>query len=181
MTANLSEYSISIPREVSVDLGEQELVISGPKGRLAHKLPHLFKLKKSDSSLVLTYSSADKKVRALAGTWRSHIANMFRGVLEGFSKKLIVEGIGYRVRQDGEFLLFELGFSHPIKFPIPRDIAVLISKDSITISGIDRELVGSTAAKIRALRPPDPYKGKGIRYESEVLRLKPGKRAVGAA
>lgn len=176
-----SKNNVAIPAGLTLKLDRGSIVVTGPKGKVSRRLPVGLEFELKDDLLHLEYSQASKASRAMAGTLRSHLENMFKGVSEGFSKRLVIEGIGYRVRGEGGTLIFELGFSHPIQFPIPEGIEAVVVKDSITISGVDRELVGSVAAKIRSLRPPDPYKGKGIRYESEVLRLKPGKRAVGAA
>lgn len=169
---------IPIPPGVKIEMTNGEVRVSGPKGTLTRVIPPLVTIEERDSSIFLTFPEGEKEGRALGGSVRAHLLSMFRGVEQGFSKRLILEGVGYRVRQEGNVLIFEIGYSHPVRFPFPEGIEVEIEKDRITLVSSDRELLGLTAAKIRSLRPPDPYKGKGIRYEDEVLRLKPGKRAV---
>lgn len=172
---------ISIPQGVTVEIEEGMISVKGPKGTLTRKLPPGMHLERTHTDLILRPKGLEKASRALAGTFRAHLHNMLRGVEVRFRKRLIIEGVGYRVRQEGATLVFELGFSHPVRFSIPDGLRVTIEKDGLLLESSDRELLGATAAKIRNLRLPDPYKGKGIRYEDEVLRLKPGKRAVSTA
>jgi large subunit ribosomal protein L6 len=131
-----------------------------------------------DKEINLKPKRNSKQIISLWGTYASHIKNMIEGVIKGFEKKLVIEGIGYKVQSDGSNLTFNLGFSHPMKLEIPKDIKITIEKNIIGIFGIDKEKIGSFGAKIRALKKPEPYKGKGIRYENEIIRRKAGKKAT---
>ena len=162
-----------------VEINDEKIVIEGPKGKLERKLPSEIFVKKENDILVVSFKGAGEK-EALWGTWRSHIANMIEGAKEGFEKNLKIEGVGWKASIEGKDLVLNVGFSHPVKISSPEGITFLTEKNIIKISGPDKDLVGSTAAKIRKVRPPEPYKGKGIRYENEVVRRKAGKKAVTA-
>jgi len=167
---------IPIPTGVKVSIGEDLIEVHGPKGRLATSVPGGIRFEMADGSLSATRSSDSKEHKALHGLARSLVANAVRGVTEGFQRELDIVGIGYRAEVKGKSVLLSLGFSHPIEFPIPTGINVTVDKQTrLVVSGIDKQKVGQTAATIRSLRKPDPYKNKGIRYVGEVLKKKVGK------
>lgn len=155
------------------------IVVKGPRGTLRVALPHGIHLERQDSHLVLRREDSDQA--ALHGMARSLVANAVQGVTQGFERHLDIVGIGYRAEKKGEVVAFALGYSHPIEFPIPDGIAISIEKQThIVVTGMDKQQVGQVAAEIRALRPPDPYKNKGIRYTGERLKKKVGKAAAAA-
>jgi large subunit ribosomal protein L6 len=170
---------ISIPKGVSVQADAAALLVKGPKGNLHVPLPHGIQMEKQDGHLVLKRENDDQS--ALHGLARSLLANAVHGVTEGFQKHLDIVGIGYRAESKGKSVTFTLGYSHPIDFPVPDGVAISVEKQThVVVSGADKQMVGHVAAKIRGLRPPDPYKNKGIRYTGERLKKKVGK-AAGAA
>ena len=155
------------------------LVVKGPKGSLRIALPAGILLEKQDGHVLLKRETDEHA--ALHGLARSLLANAVRGVTTGFEKQLDIVGIGYRAESKGKLVTFALGYSHPIEFPLPEGIAVSVEKQThLTVTGADKQPVGQVAAKIRALRPPDPYKNKGIRYTGERLKKKVGKAAAAA-
>lgn len=157
------------------------ITIKGPKGELVWTLVPEIDIDVSGDMLAVKLVKSTKKAAALWGLTRAHLHNMVEGVTKGFEKKLEIEGIGYRASMDGFNLSLTLGFSHPVHFEAPSGIQFKVEKNVITVSGIDKVLVGRVAAQIRTLKPPEPYKGKGIRYQGEIIRRKQGKRAVAAA
>lgn len=157
------------------------VVVKGPKGELARRYDPAVEVRVDEGSVRVSLSGNRAKMSARWGLWRSLIANMVAGVESGFEKKLEIEGIGYRATREGDTLILQLGFSHPVRFSIPERIAIGVEKNVITVSGIDKQEVGDTAARIRALKKPEPYKGKGIRYQGEIVRRKAGKKAVASA
>lgn len=172
---------IPIPKGVTVAVEGQAVRVEGPKGKLSRVVPAALTVSLQDSWLLVQRSSDHRTVRALHGLTRALLANMVQGVTEGFEKKLEIVGIGYRAQLQGKALQLALGYSHPVIFPLPEGIQAEMDKQtSVTIRGADKELVGQTAAKLRALRKPDPYKGKGIRYVGEMIRRKVGKKAAAA-
>lgn len=172
---------ILIPKGVTVAVEGQAVRVEGPKGKLSRVVPAALTVSLQDSRLLVQRSSDHRTVRALHGLTRALLANMVQGVTEGFEKKLEIVGIGYRAQLQGKALQLALGYSHPVIFPLPEGIQAEVDKQtSVTIRGADKELVGQTAAKLRALRKPDPYKGKGIRYVGEMIRRKVGKKAAAA-
>lgn len=155
------------------------LKVVGPKGELTSKIPASIGIEIKDDSIVITRSSDAKQDRALHGTWRALVSNMVRGVSEGFQRKLEIVGVGYKAELKGKNLQFALGYSHPIVFEPPIGIKLEIPiPTNIIVSGIDRQLVGQVASKLRSFRPPEPYKGKGVKYEGEYIRRKAGKAAA---
>ncbi len=161
--------------------------VEGPKGKMETPVPRGIKIEETDGTLVARRANDEKRLRALHGLTRSLLANAVTGVTDGFQKELDVIGIGYRAEARGEFLNLSLGYSHPIEFPIPKGINVKVERATkpiqnyiatIVIKGIDKYQVGQIAADIRSLHPPDSYKGKGIRYANEVVRLKVGKKGA---
>jgi large subunit ribosomal protein L6 len=170
---------IEVPAGVTVDPKETAVLVKGPKGSLRVELPKGIRFEKKDGRL-LAHRESDEQA-ALHGLARSLVANAVRGVSQGFEKHLDIVGIGYRAEVKGKSVSFALGYSHPIEFPIPDGLTITVDKQThIVVQGSDRRLVGQVAAEIRSLRPPDPYKNKGIRYTGERLKKKVGK-AVGAA
>jgi large subunit ribosomal protein L6 len=154
---------------------------TGPKGELTARVPDSITVEVSEEQIVLTRSSETKDQRALHGTWRALLNNMMKGVSEGYQRKLEIVGVGYKAELKGKKVQLVLGYSHPIIFVPPAGIKVEIPQPTnILISGIDKQLVGQVAAKIRSFRPPEPYKGKGIKYEGEYIRRKAGKAAAAA-
>jgi len=154
----------------------------GPKGKLMQPVPAGLSAKLENNQLVISRSGDDRKIRALHGLARALVANMVTGVKDGFERKLEIVGIGYRAQLQGRVITLALGYSHPVLFPLPEGVTAEIERQvSITLRGADKAVLGQTAAKLRALRKPDPYKGKGIRYANEVVRRKVGKKAGAGA
>ena len=174
--SRVGKVPISIPKDVKVRLTDSILEIVGSKGQLIHRIPPEIQVSIETEQIVVTRPNDHRASRSLHGLTRVLIANMVTGVTKGFEKKLEIQGIGYRADLQGNVLRLALGFSHPVLFPLPEGIKVEVERQtSIAVKGIDKQLVGSVAAKIRSLRPPDPYKGKGIRYAGEYIKLKVGK------
>ena len=175
--SRIGKMPIKIPPQVDFTVDGSKLTISGPKGMLELCLPAKIKLIRKEEELVVESEDDSPEAGALHGLARALVANMFKGVSEGFGKTLELSGVGYRAQiADGDLNL-TLGFSHPIKFKAPPGINLTIKENKIIIEGIDKQLVGEVASQIRRLRPPEPYKGKGIRYVDEKIRRKPGKVA----
>lgn len=171
-----------MPENVEISIEGSVLKAKGPKGELAVPFePEYVSFEKNENELVVTRANDTKPARARHGLYRSLAANAVQGVAEGFSKTLEIKGVGYRVALKGTTLEFNLGYSHPIKFPLPESLTCDFKKENpniLTISGIDKQLVGQVTANIRALRKPEPYKGKGIRYIDEHVVRKAGKSAA---
>jgi len=173
---------ITIIKGVTVAQQDGSVKVKGPKGELARTVHPAIAVEVKGSEVLLTRRSEEKSVRALHGLWRANIQNMVVGVTEGYSKKLEIVGVGYRAEMKGKKLQLQLGYSHPILFGPPDGIKIEApTQTNIMISGIDKQLVGLVAAKIRSFKPPEPYKGKGIKYENEYIRRKAGKAAATAA
>jgi len=167
---------IPIPKEVKVSIGPARLQIQGPKGKLETPVPPGISFSLEGSELKCARSTDERQQRAFHGLARALAQNAVKGVTEGFSKELDIVGVGYKAQLEGSKVVFALGYSHPVEFPIPEGIKIAVEKQTrITISGIDRQQVGQVAAEIRSLRKPDPYKQKGVRYVGEVLKKKAGK------
>lgn len=183
--SRIGKLPIKIPEKVSIKVESQNVLVEGPKGQLSQEISRELKAKVEGSTLIIERSSDTARSKSMHGLYRSLINNMVLGVSTGWSKTLELVGVGYKAQLTGSDLLLSLGFSHQIKFPAPKGITFsLVEKEGkIIITGIDKQLVGETAAKIRKLRPPEPYKGKGIRYSGERIRKKVGKaaKAVGSA
>lgn len=167
-----------MPDKVSVKISGPEIKITGPVGEMSRQFSPTITIIVKDNAVILTAPTETKETRALLGTYASEIKSMLGGVITPFTKKLVVEGIGFKSEVKGSELIFSLGFTHPVKIPIPKGITATAVKNAITITGVDKELVGRFAAEIRALKKPEPYKGKGIHYEGEVIRRKEGKKTV---
>jgi large subunit ribosomal protein L6 len=161
--------------KVQVD-GNGAVSVEGPKGKLNWQLPRQIKATVADNRVSVTREAEVRSVKALHGLARSLVSNMVQGVSEGFTKNLEIEGVGFKAAVQGQNLNLSLGFSHPILFPIPKDIKITVTENTkISITGIDKKTVGQVAADIRRYYPPEPYKGKGVRYAGEQIRRKEGK------
>jgi len=173
---------IPIPSGVEVQIEGNQVTARGSKGELCRCFPQCVSVALKDGRMIVTRSSNERRNRALHGLTRGLLANMVEGVSKGFEKALEINGVGYRAQQAGAKLLLQVGYSHPVEFLIPPSISITVEgTNRIRVSGIDKETVGEVAARIRAIRPPDSYKGKGIKYAEEKLRLKPGKAGKTAA
>lgn len=179
--SRIGRSKVTIPNGVSVEVAGGVAKISGPKGELSVLVFDGFTTKQEEAELSLIQEREDSETNARYGLLRTLLANAIHGVHAGFEKKLEMNGVGFRVDKKGEGLTLALGFSHKIDFTPPAGIALAIDGNIITVSGIDKQLVGQTAAQIRALKKPEPYKGKGIRYIDEKIRRKAGKAAAKGA
>lgn len=167
---------IEIPEKVEIKIDGNTVKVKGPKGELSTSFNPQIQIKVEDGKVYFDRTSDEKEIKALHGLTRALVNNMIKGVVEGFKKTLKIEGVGYRAEKKGNNLVLQLGFSHNIIFKIPKEVNVDVPNPlTIEVSGIDKYLVGQVAAKIRSFRKPEPYKGKGIRYENEVVRRKAGK------
>lgn len=177
--SRIGRLPIEIPNGVQVNLNGNDVEVKGPKGAMKRSFSKSVEISLEDGRLVIKRSSDEKNIRALHGTTRSVLHNMVTGVSQGFSKILEIEGVGYRAEMDGENLVINVGFSHPVVVKSPEGISFSADTKTrqITVSGYDKEVVGQVAADIRKIRPPEPYKGKGIHYLGERLRHKAGKSA----
>jgi large subunit ribosomal protein L6 len=176
--SRIGKKPIPIPQGVTVRIDGRTLAAEGPKGKLSQDLPTGIHASVTDGTLTVAREGDARQIRALHGLTRALVHNMVTGVKDGFEKKLEIVGIGYRAQLQGKALQLSLGFSHPVVFPLPDGISAEVDKQTaITLRGADKGLLGQTAANLRALRKPDPYKGKGIRYSGEVIRRKVGKKA----
>lgn len=174
--SRIGNKPITIPEKASVDYRDRELTVKGSNGTLSRTIHEAVDLKIADGVVEVIPLKDDKPTRALQGMTRSLVANMVHGVDKGFERVLEIHGIGYRASLSGSTLTLNIGYSHPINFPLPKGVSAEVEKNNvIKLAGIDKELVGQTAARIRRLRPPEPYKGKGIKYAEERIRRKAGK------
>lgn len=178
--SRVGKVPVALPSGVTVNWKSGHLVVNGPKGKLERTFYPGMELEIHDKEIVVTKpGSRDRLYRGLYGTTRSLIANMVKGVTEGFEKRLEIQGVGYRAQVEKNKMTLFVGFSHPVEFHAPEGIVLETPKPTqITVKGIDKERVGAVAAEIRFVRPPEPYKGKGIRYEGEPVRIKVGKAAA---
>ena len=178
--SKIGKQIIILPEKIEARIEDSRIIIKGPKGELGVDIMFGFKVEITDKDIkVIPENHFAKKSPALWGTLRALINNAVLGVTKGFEKKLEIEGIGFKAALDGQNLSLNVGFSHPVKFPIPEGIKITVEKNILTISGISKDLVGRTAAEIRSIKKPEPYKGKGIHYQGEVIRRKSGKKAAG--
>ena len=169
---------ITLPEKTELKVSDGSLSVTGPLGTLSRSLHPVIEVKVDGNEVRVEPKKLTLESRALWGTYASHISNMVSGVNKPFEKKLILEGIGYKSEVKGDKIVFALGFSHPVEVVIPAGLKVTAEKNNITVSGSDKELVGEFTAKLRAQKKPEPYKGKGMRYEKEVIRRKQGKKTV---
>jgi large subunit ribosomal protein L6 len=179
--SRIGKQPIPVPPTVKVQVADGTVQVEGSKGKLQHQLPAPIRVEVREGNVHVLRQDDSRATRSLHGLTQKMIANMVRGVHQGFSRTLEIIGVGYRAEAKGQALHMTLGYSHPILFQLPPGVQARVDKQTvITLEGIDRQLLGETAATIRRLRPPEPYKGKGIKYAEEVLRRKAGK-AAGAA
>jgi large subunit ribosomal protein L6 len=176
--SRIGKNSIQIPEKTEVTVVDDVLTVKGPLGTISKKIHPYASVVVKDGAVQVSPANQSKLGRSLWGTYASHVKNMIKGVTTKYTKKLELQGIGYRVELQGKSLKFLVGFSHPVLKPIPEGLEVLVEKNNMTVSGIDKEAVGQFAANIRAIKKPEPYKGKGIRYEGEYVRQKQGKKAA---
>jgi large subunit ribosomal protein L6 len=174
--SRIGKKPVSIPQGVQVDWKDGALSVRGPKGELKRRVdPGVLVKTENDQLLISVENGNSKRSKAIHGLHRALIANMVAGVSQGFEKALEIVGIGYRAELSGRKMTFHLGYSHPIDFDLPEGIDAKVDRTRITLTGIDKELLGKTAAKIRGFRKPEPYKGKGIKYADEMIKRKAGK------
>jgi len=169
---------ILIPENVEIKSEDGKVIVKGPKGELQKEIRPEIEVDIKEKKILVIPRKATKKTKAFWGLTRALLFNMIKGVTDGYERKLQMEGIGYKAQLEGDELILQVGFSHPVKIKQPEGIKFLVEKNIITISGIDKEQVGQISAKIRAIKPPEPYKGKGIRYVGEVVRRKAGKKVA---
>lgn len=174
--SRVGKKPIQIPQGVTVVLDNDTLTVTGPKGTLSQPVVHPVVFEISENEVFVTPKEQIKNISAFWGLYRALLQNMVTGVTEGFTKKLRIEGVGYRVALQGQTLVLNLGYSHPIEVTAPEGIEFEVEKNFIFVKGIDKTLVGQVSANIRATRPPEPYKGKGVRYDDEFVRMKVGKK-----
>lgn len=176
--SRIGKQEIIIPAGVEVTKNGNAFVVKGPKGTISKDFRDDITITIADKMITLNVKRNDKFSKSLWGTYASHLKNMIAGVQTPYQKKLILEGVGFKSEVKGKEIHFALGFSHPVIVKIPEGLTVTAEKNIITVSGIDKEMVGSFTASVRALKKPEPYKGKGMRYEDEVIRRKQGKKTV---
>ena len=174
--SRIGRMPIPVPTGVEVDIKGSEVTVKGPKGTLAHTVVEPIEVTREDGNLLVTRPDDERRSRQLHGLTRTLVANMVTGVTDGYQKTLEIQGVGYRVQARGSALEFSLGFSHPILVEAPEGISFQVETPTrFHVQGIDKQKVGEVAANIRKLRKPDPYKGKGVRYQGEIVRRKVGK------
>jgi len=179
--SRIGKKPILIPEKVTVGINDRQFIVKGPLGELEHELPEELAIAIKEGKIFVSLKKETKKSPALWGLTRTILANMVKGVVEGFEKRLEIQGIGYRASlKDERHLELRVGFSHPVIVEIPAGITVSVEKNIILVRSVDKQKVGEFAAQIRRIKPAEPYKGKGIRYFGEKIRMKEGKKAVGA-
>lgn len=178
--SRIGKKPILIPENVEVKINEQEVIVKGPKGELSRQVRPEIKIEIKDKNIIVKPIIENKKSGAFWGLERALLQNMVIGVNQGFEKKLELRGVGYKARIEQENLILEVGFSHSVTIKMPENINFEVEKNIITVTGIDKTKVGQAAINIKRVRPPDVYKGKGIRFLGEEIKLKPGKKAVTA-
>lgn len=179
--SRIGKKIIPIPQGVTVTLSDTELHVKGPKGEDVLGMHPNVHVAQSENAVTVTVDNEEEKnMRALWGTYRQLIANCLIGVTQGFEKKLEMVGVGYKAALKGDVLSLEVGFSHPVDITLPKGVSVAVEKNTMTVTGVNKQIVGAVSAAIRKIRPPEPYKGKGIKYTNEVIRRKAGKAAKAA-
>ncbi len=173
--SRIGRLPITLPSGVSVEINGQNIKVTGSKGELSYEFSDKIAVAQNENTLLVTKTVEDPTSAELYGLVRTLINNMVVGVSEGFKKELEINGIGYRAAVSGSKLTLNLGYSHPIEFIAPAGITIAVEKNIVTVSGVDKQLVGQTSAEIRAFRKPEPYKGKGVKYVTETIRRKAGK------
>lgn len=174
--SRIGKLPVKLPAGVSVEIKGEQITVKGPKGTLSRVLPPAVKVTVESGAVAVQRADDEREARAMHGLARTLVRNMVLGVTQGFSKTLEIVGVGYKAEQKKEYIVFALGYSHPIYYEVPEGIqAKLETATRLTLSGADRQVLGAAAAKIRSLRPPEPYKGKGVKYIDETIRRKEGK------
>ena len=174
--SRIGKQPVAIPPKVKVDIKGDKVNAEGPKGKLALQMPRRTTAKVDGSNLVVTRQGEDSEAKALHGLTRALLNNMLKGVSEGFVKKLEIQGVGFKAAVQGKTITMNLGYSHPINYPIPDQVKVTVEENTkITVEGPDKQVVGRVAAELRSFYPPEPYKGKGVRYVGEQVKRKEGK------
>jgi large subunit ribosomal protein L6 len=176
--SRLAKRPIAIPKQAEITISDGDIRVKGPKGTLEKRGHRLIAIEVTPEGVQVSKKGSSIEARAAVGTYASHVRNMLEGVTTGFTKKLIVEGVGFKWDVAGKILNLSLGFSHPVKMTIPEGLTVVAEKSTLVVSGFDKELVGQFTANVRAQKKPEPYKGKGIRYDGEVIRRKQGKKTA---
>ena len=176
--SRLGKIPTAIPNGVEVSVADNTLSVKGPKGTLSKPVHKEVTIEVADNEVKVAPVKDTKLSLSLWGTFSSHVKNMIHGVTEGFEKKLEIEGVGYRAEMKGRTLVLNVGFSHPVELEVPEGLEATVEKNVITLTGADKEALGQFAANVRKVRKPEPYKGKGIRYEGEYINRKQGKKAV---
>ena len=176
--SKVGKQIINIPEKVEVKFENGVFSVKGEKGSLSKQFLPIIEVKIADGNVTLHPTNEEVFTRSLWGTYASHVKNMIQGVVSEFQKKLILEGVGFKSEVSGKDLVLALGFSHPVKVAIPEGLTVTAEKNLITVRGIDKEKVGEFTAKLRSLKKPEPYKGKGFRYDDEIIKRKQGKKTA---
>jgi large subunit ribosomal protein L6 len=177
--SRVGRLPVAIPKGVSVDVGDSAVTVKGPKGELSKPFRSEVSISVNDGEVVVERTAETKKARGFHGLYRQLIRNMVVGVSDGYAKTLLINGVGFRAEVSGKSVMLNLGYSNPIEFRLPEGItAEADGPNKLTVRGIDKELVGKVASEIRKIRPPEPYKGKGVKYEDEYVRRKVGKSGI---
>lgn len=178
--ARFGKIPVIIPEGVEVEASLGKLIVKGVKGTVEKKFPDAISFKKQGNEILVERKNDVKQTLSLQGSFRSHLVNMVEGVINGWRKQLEIQGAGYRATVQGQDLVLAIGYSHPVVIKAPEGVTFSVEKEIITVDGYDKEAVTLTAARVKAVRPPDAYKGKGIRYVGEIIKKKPGKQAAKA-
>lgn len=179
--SRFGKLPVQLPQGVTVEVNGETLKVTGPKGTVTRQIARGVDIKIEGSEATVTVKGNNKQAMSNQGTVKSHLFNMVKGVTEGWQIKLEIVGSGYRAEVRGKELVLNIGYSHPISFEAPENVTFKVEKTIVTVEGIDKEVVGQLAAKIRETRKPDPYKAKGVKYVDEIIRRKPGKQAAKTA
>ena len=175
--SRVGKYPVALPQGVTAELKNDHVDVKGKMGNLSMTVPNEVEIKIESGNVTVSMRQESQRARVLWGTTRNNISNMVKGVTEGFKQVLEIEGVGFRAAVQGKDLVLQIGFSHEVKYAVPEGITIKVDKQTvITVTGIDRQKVGQVSSEIRALKPPEPYKGKGIKYEGERVRRKEGKK-----
>ena len=173
--SRIGRKPIQLPKGVSLAQKPGTISVKGPKGELSKAMPGGISVKTEADKILVTRADDSRENRSKHGLIRAHLANMVKGVTDGWTRELEINGVGYRAEVAGDTINMALGYSHPVVFKLPKGVTAKVDKNRVTLSSADRDLVGQTAAKVRELRPPEPYKGKGVKYAEEVIKKKVGK------
>lgn len=174
--SRIGRMPVPVPHNVKVDITDHNVMVRGPLGEISRDLPDTMQIAVEEGRVLVQRPNDSRMSRSLHGLTRTLVSNMVQGVTQGFERRLEINGVGYRAQPSGNGIVLQVGFSHPVNFPAPPGIKFTVeAANRIVVSGVDKELVGETAARIRRVRPPEPYRGKGIKYAEEVVRRKAGK------